>query len=101
MIVDELRSKQIEYHKAGDTARLEVLRYLLAQVKNKEIELRPTNEQVTDEMVFKIIRKQVKNRKEAIELYERGKRQDLVEKESAELLIWREFAKLFPFELDI
>lgn len=101
MILDNLRSKMVEYQKTGDTLRLDVLRYLLAQVKNKEIELRPLNEQLTDEMVFKIVRKQIKNRKEAIELYERGKRQDLVDKENAELLVWREFAKEFPFELDI
>lgn len=101
MIIDQLKPKIIEYKKAGDELRLGVLRYLLSLVQNKEIELRPSGEVLNDEMVFKIIRKEIKNRLEAIEMYKKGNRQDLVSKEESELDIWVEFAKLFPFEIGL
>lgn len=100
MILDDLRSKQIEFQKANDVLRLGVLRYFLSQVKNKEIEFRTQQKEMTDEDAFKVLRKEVKNRKESIELYEKIDRADLLEKEKAELEVYLEFAKLFPFELD-
>lgn len=101
MILDQLKSKLIEYSKAKDTLRLSVLRYFLSKIKDREIEMRPTGEVMTDEVAFKILRKQVKERNQSIELYEKGNRADLVQKELAELEVLKEFAKLFPFELDI
>ena len=101
MILDGLKSKLVEYQKAHDDQRLGVLRYFLSQVKNKEIELRPQKQELTDEIVFKVLRKQIKDRKESIELYEKGGRTDLVQKEKAELGVLEEFAKLFPFELNL
>lgn len=100
MILEDLRSKVFEYQKAGDELRLGVLRYYLSQVKNKEIELRSQQKEMTDEDAFKVLRKEVKNRKESIELYEKINRSDLLEKEKAELGVYLEFAKLFPFELE-
>ena len=38
MILDQLRSKLVEYHKSKDTLRLGVLKYFLSKVKEKEIE---------------------------------------------------------------
>jgi len=101
MIVEQLRSKLIEYHKAKDTLRLGVLKYYLSKVKEKEIELRPSGQVVDDEISFKVLRKQIKERNQSIELYEQGKRPDLVEKETNELGVLKEFAKLFPFEFDL
>lgn len=100
MILEDLKHKVIEFQKSGDALRLDVLRYLLAQVQNKEIELRAQQKPITDEDVFKLIRKQIKNRKEAIELYEKARRTDLLEKENTELGVYMEFAALFPFELN-
>jgi uncharacterized protein len=99
MVIDTLKSRVLEYYKAKDDLRLGVLKYFLSQVKNKEIELRPQNITLDDEMAFKVLKKQIKQRKEAIELYEKGGRKDLVDKESSELAVLEEFAKLFPFEL--
>jgi len=95
-----LKSKLVEFQKSGDTLRLDVLRFLLSQVKNKEIEFRSQHKEMTDEDVFKVIRKEIKNRKENIELYEKISRNDLLEREKSELEIYLEFAKLFPFELE-
>ena len=101
MILDQLRGRVAEYYKSRDTLRLGVLRYYLSKIKEKEIELRPSGEDITDEIAFKILRKQVKDRNQSIELYEKGNRSDLVEKETNELLVLKEFAALFPYELDL
>lgn len=100
MIIDDLRSKLIEYQKANDSFKLGVLRFFLSQVKNKEIELRSQSKDLTDEDAFKVLRKEIKNRKENIELYEKTARNDLLEKEKQELELYMEFAKMFPFELE-
>ena len=101
MILDDLKSKLVEYYKAGDTLHVSVLRYFFSVVQNREIELRPQNIKLTDEEVFKVLRKQIKNSKEAIELYEKANRADMLEKEKAELVIYEEIAKYFPFELNL
>ena len=100
MIIDDLRSKLVEYQKTSDTLRLGVLRFFFSQVKNKEIELRSQKKEMTDEDVFRVLKKEIKNRKEGIEASERAKRADLKEKEEAELGVYLEFAKLFPFDLE-
>lgn len=100
MILDDLRSKLIEYQKASDSFKLGVLRFFLSQVKNKEIELRSQEKKLTDEDVFKVLRKEVKNRKEGIETCEKANRPDLLQKEKDELALYLEYAKLFPFELE-
>jgi hypothetical protein len=100
LIIDELRSKLFEFQKANDVLRVGVLRFYLSQVKNKEIELRLSHRDITDEDAFKVLKKEIKNRKENIELYEKIGRNDLLDKEKAELDVYLEFAKLFPFELE-
>ena len=83
MIIDELRSKLFEFQKANDVLRVGVLRFYLSQVKNKEIELRSSHKDITDEDAFKVLKKEIKNRKENIELYEKIGRKDLLDKEKA------------------
>ena len=100
MIIDELKKNLVPYQKSGDSERLSVLRFFLSQVQNKEIELRPQNQTLTDEIVFKVLRKEVKNRKELIDIYQKANKPDKVEKETKELEILKEFAKYFPFDLE-
>ncbi len=59
-----------------------VLGTAISDVKNREIELR---RDVTDDDVVDVIRKSIKRRREAIELYLTAKRDDLVSKERVEL----------------
>lgn len=100
MIIDNLKNKVAEYYKSKDTLRLNVLRYFLSKVKDKEIELRPLGTALNDEEVFKILKKQIKERNQSIELYEKGNRADLVQKELQELQVLNEFAQMFPFDLN-
>ena len=75
--------------KGRDKERLSVLRGLKAGIKNKQVELRL--EGLTDEQIFGVIKSEVKKRKEAIEKFVEGSRQDLAAKEEAELTMLSEY----------
>jgi len=68
--------------KARNQAAVIVIGTAISDVKNREIELR---RDVTDDDVVDVVRKSIKRRREAIELYLTAKRDDLVAKERAEL----------------
>jgi uncharacterized protein YqeY len=70
--------------KAGEKRRVATLRLLLAALKNERIQ---AQRDLTDEEVEAAIRRAVKQRREAIEQYERGGRADLVAAEQEELRI--------------
>ncbi len=66
---------------------LSVLRMLQSAIRNKEIERKKGDAVLTDEEVVEVITSEIKKRKEAIEGYMKGQRQDLVDKEEAELAV--------------
>jgi len=68
--------------KSRDTVKLSTLRLLLAAVHNEEIRLR---RELGPEEIQKVITTLSKQRSEAIELYRKGGRDDLAQKEEAEL----------------
>ena len=70
--------------KSGDKRRVSTLRLLLAALKNERIQAQRA---LTGEEVEAAIRRAIKQRREAIEQYERGGRKDLVDSESEELAI--------------
>lgn len=70
--------------KSRDTVKLSTLRLLLAAVHNEEIRLR---KELGAEEIQKVIATLSKQRSEAIELYRKGGRDDLAQKEEAELEI--------------
>ncbi|GBD38604.1 hypothetical protein HRbin37_00855 [bacterium HR37] len=63
---------------------LSVLRMLQSAIRNKEIEQKK-KDGLSDEEVIEVILGEIKKRKEAIEGYTKGRRQDLVDRERAEL----------------
>ena len=76
--------------KSGDKARVEVLRYALSLVKGAEKDKQakePAGAALTDEEASAVLQKEVKRRKEAVELFRKGNRADLVEKEEGELAV--------------
>lgn len=74
--------------RSGDRLRLSVIRLLTALIKNREVEKRGP---LTDAEVLQAIVASCKQRQEAAEQYRRGGRQDLADKESAELEILRSY----------
>jgi uncharacterized protein YqeY len=70
--------------KAKDAARTSTLRMLKAAIVNREIE---KGGALDDEELSKLLRSQVKQRRDSVEQYQKGGRQDLVEKETAEIAV--------------
>jgi len=68
--------------KRGDKAAVIVVGTTISDARNREIEQR---RELTDDDVVDVIRKAIKRRREAIELYLSAKRDDLVAKERSEL----------------
>ncbi|MGD0264784.1 MAG: GatB/YqeY domain-containing protein [Candidatus Methylomirabilota bacterium] len=74
--------------RSGDKLRVSVIRLLMALIKNREVEKRGP---LTDAEVLQAIVASCKQRQDAIEQYRQGKRQDLADKESAELEILQSY----------
>jgi hypothetical protein len=70
--------------RAKEAEKLGTIRLLTAAMKQKEVDERV---ELTDTMVLAIIEKMIKQRKDSITQFEAGGRQDLADKEKAELVI--------------
>lgn len=74
-----------EAQKTRDVNKTSVLRMVLAQIHNLEIEKGLKEEGLSDEEILGVVKKEGKKRKEAAEIYRKGGREDLAKKEEAEL----------------
>ncbi|OZI35786.1 glutamyl-tRNA amidotransferase [Bordetella genomosp. 1] len=74
--------------RAKDSARLATLRFLLAAVKQKEVDDR---RELEDAEITAIIEKQVKQRRESIAAFEQAGRTETAEQEKAEVVVLQEF----------
>jgi uncharacterized protein YqeY len=85
---DQLRASM----KAGTAARTSTLRMILARLKDIDIAARPKGiDKVPDEEVLAMLRGMVKSRRESVDLYRQGNRQDLVDKEESEIAVIESF----------
>ena len=87
-MADTLRAAMNAARKAQDKSRTLVLGTILANLKNREIDLRRP---ATDEEVVEVLRKGIKIRREAIEQYQAGGRTDLADVEQAQIAVLEEF----------
>ena len=87
-VADALRAAMNAARKAQDKDRTLVLGTILANLKNREIDLRRP---ATDEEVVEVLRKGIKIRREAIEQYQAGGRADLADTEQAQIAVLEEF----------
>lgn len=87
MLLDLLRQDLNNSVKTKEALRASVLRFLLAEIKNREIALRLEKKTVDDEEIIKVLNHQVKQRKESIAEYTRAGRLELAAKEEEELKI--------------
>jgi uncharacterized protein YqeY len=81
-LLDRLQQDLTSARKTGNKAGVIVLGMTISEVKNREIELR---RDVTDDDVVDVVRKAIKRRREAIDMYLSASRDDLVANERAEL----------------
>ena len=82
MLRQKLQEDQIAALKSGDKDRLSVLRFIIAQVQNKEIEKKG---ELTDEETVAVLKKVARELKESIEAFEKGGRPELVENNKKQL----------------
>src|ERR1700753_4241487 len=84
--------------KAGTAPRTSTLRMILAKLKDVDIAARPKGiDRVPDDEVLGMLRGMVKSRRESVDLYIKGNRQDLVDKEEAEIAVIESF---LPQQMD-
>ncbi len=84
--------------KAGDAPTTSTLRMILARVKDIDIAARPKGiDRVSDDEVVTALRGMVKSRRESVEMFRQGKRDDLVAKEEAEIAVIESF---LPQQMD-
>ena len=81
-LLSRLQAALTTARKAQDKPRTLLLGTILADIKNRKIELR---REPTDDDVVDVLRKGIKRRRESIEAYDKGGRADLSAKERAEV----------------
>lgn len=98
MIRDTIKAALVGAMKAGDAPRRDAIRLIQAALKNRDIELRgAANPPEDDVLVTEILQKMIKQRRESIEMYERGGRAELAAAEAAEVAVIKDF---LPRQMD-
>lgn len=84
--------------KSGDKRRVSTLRLVTAAIEDRDIAARvdekghPTGkDRVEDSDILALLQKMIKQRRESVEIYTQGGRQELAEQEAAEIAIIEEF----------
>lgn len=84
MLRQKLQDDQLAALKAGEKIKLGVLRFILAQIKNKEIDKKT---ELTDEETLSVLRKVIKELKESVDAFEKGGRTELADDNKKQLEI--------------
>ena len=79
-ITDDMKAAM----RAKESERLATIRLLISEIKRKEVDERI---ELTDAQVLAVVEKMIKQRKDSITQFENGGRQDLADKEKAELTV--------------
>lgn len=83
---------------AKDAARVGALRMITAKLKDTDIAARPKGiDAIPDDEIIAMLKTMVKSRRESVALYQQGNRQDLVDKELAEIAVIEHF---LPAQMD-
>jgi uncharacterized protein len=85
--------------RSGERERLGVIRMITAAIKQREVDERIS---LDDAQVLSVLEKMIKQRKESVEQFKAGNRQDLADKEAAEITLLQGYmpSQLSPAELD-
>ncbi len=92
MIRDDIKAATIAAMKSGDKAATGTLRMISSAIKNRDIEAR-TGSAATDDdaMVTEVLQKMIKQRRESVDLYRKGNREELAAAEEAEIAVIERF----------
>ena len=92
MLRDDIKTATVTAMKSGDKAALGTLRLVQAAIKNRDIELRTSDKPPDDDaLVTDVLQKMIKQRRESVELYRKGGREELAAAEEAEIAVITRF----------
>jgi len=92
MIRDDIKAATITAMKAKQKERTAALRQISAKIKDRDIEERTSGKQIDDDaLVTSVLQKMAKQRRESIQMYRDGGREELAANEEAELAVIEEF----------
>ncbi|HEY4446744.1 MAG TPA: GatB/YqeY domain-containing protein [Steroidobacteraceae bacterium] len=94
-ITDDMKAAM----RSGEKERLGLIRMITAAIKQREVDERIT---LDDSQVLSVLEKMIKQRKESLVQFQAGNRQDLVDKEAAEILLLQGYlpSQLSDAEID-
>ena len=81
-MVEQLEKDMIEAMKNKDKERLVVIRMVKASLKQEQID---SKKEINDDLLIDVVNKQIKMRKDSITEFEKGNRQDLINKTQKEI----------------
>ena len=102
-LLEQINQDLVRAMKSKDAEIMSVLRMLIAAVRNKEIALRKDGKaELSDEQIIEVVMSEIKKRRDSVEAYTVGNRQELADKESAEIKILEKYlpAQILDSELE-
>ena len=99
MIREKIKAELVAAMKEHNEAKVSTLRMIGSALKDKDIAARPSGKMdgISDDEILSMFQSMIKQRRESIELYEKGGRADLVDKEKKEIEIITAF---LPAQMD-
>ena len=92
MIRDDIKAALVGAMKGGDKDSTQTIRMIQSSIKNRDIELRTASAQPDDDLlVTEVLQKMIKQRRESVEMYRQGNREELAAKEEAEIVVIERF----------
>ena len=92
MIRDDIKTALVTAMKGGDKAATGTIRLIQSAIKNRDIELRTSSAAPDDDaLVTEVLQKMIKQRRESVELYRKGNREELARAEEAEIAVIERF----------
>ena len=92
MIRDDIKAALVTAMKSGDKAATGTIRLIQSALKNRDIELRTSSAAPDDDaLVTEVLQKMIKQRRESVELYRKGNRNELADAEEAEIAVIERF----------
>lgn len=88
---ERIEQEYIQAYKAKNQLKLDVLRLLKTAIKNLVVEYKRLGGTLDDAEVMDVLLRQAKQRQDSIEQYRAAKRDDLADREAAELVILQEY----------
>lgn len=92
MIRDDIKAALVTAMKGGDKASTGTIRLIQSALKNRDIEARTGKAPADDDqLVTEVLQKMIKQRRESVELYQKGGREELAAGEEAEIAVIERF----------